>query len=159
MRAEWRKHLLFANALGKSFLVYGVWCTGALRLLYCKIDELSSSKDGQVNPDQSGSKFIWEFKDSNGKYAEIRKNTIHSRAEMNCIWGLEQHYSRVPSVSLWVDTKQFAGVGGCQTWWYLILDAFWYICCSLLDNESTYTPTVRISMAKMVFHETHCSIV
>ena len=51
MRAEWRKHLLFANVPGKSFLVYGMWCTGALCLLYCKIDELSSSRNGRIMPD------------------------------------------------------------------------------------------------------------
>ena len=36
------------------------------------------------------------------------------------------------------------------------LDAVWYVCYSLLDNKSTYTPTVLIFMAKMVclgFHD------
>ena len=68
---------------------------------------------------------------------------------------MKQHHSRVPPVSLQVDAKVFAGGGGYLIWSYSILDAFLYICCSLLDNESTYTPTVRIFMAKMVDVELH----
>ena len=129
-----------------------MWCNGALRLLYCKIDELSSSR---ASPDQSGSQSNWEFNDSDGKHAEIRENAIHSRAEMNCICGLIQHYSRVPAVSVWVDTKAFAGSGGCLIWSNPIWDALWYICCLFIDNESTYIPTFRIFMAKMVDHNHH----
>ena len=66
---------------------------------------------------------------------------------MNCLWGLKQHHPRVPPVSLWANNKAFAGVGVCPTWSYSILDAFLYICSSLLDNKSTYTPTVRIREA------------
>ena len=110
MRAEWRKHLLFANMLGKSFLVYRMWCTGALRFLYCKIDELSSSR---VSPDQFGSQSNWEFKDSKGKHSEIWENTIHSRAEMNCIWGLKQHHFTSLHSSHSMSRYQSA----CRRWW------------------------------------------
>ena len=148
MRAEWRKHLLFASVAGKFLFVYGRWCTGALRQMYWKIDELSSSR---VSPDQSGSQSNSELKDSNGKPAETLENNIQSRAEMNYIKGLKQHHSRVPPVSLQVHAKAYTGGGGCPTWSYLILDAFWYVCCSLLVNKLPYTPTVRIFMAKMVW--------
>ena len=69
---------------------------------------------------------------------------------MNYIKGLKQHHSRVPPVSLQVHAKAYAGGGGCPTWSYLILDAFWYVCCSHLLNKLTYTPTVWIFMAKIV---------
>ena len=80
MRANFRKHSLFASVVSKSFLVYVRWFTGALRQMYCKIDEVSSS---WVSPDQSGSQSNGELRDPYGKPTETRENNILSRTEMN----------------------------------------------------------------------------
>ena len=77
-----------------------------------------------ISPDQSGSQSNSGLKNSNRKPAETVENHIQSRAEMYYIKGLKQHHSRVPPVSLHVHAKAYAGGGGCQTWSFLILDAF-----------------------------------
>ena len=69
-------------------------------------------------------KSISELKDLNGKPAQTLENNIQSRAEMNYIKGLKQHHSRVSPVSLQVHAKAYAVGDGCQTWSFLILDAF-----------------------------------
>ena len=107
--------------VGKSSLVYGRWFTGTLRQMYCKIDELGSSR---VSRDQPGSKSNGVLNDSNENHAETRENNIQSNAEMNRIKGMKQHHSRSPPVSLRVDTKVYAGSSGCPTSWYLTTDAF-----------------------------------
>ena len=53
-----------------------LWKNGALRQIYWKIDELSSSR---VSPDQSGSQSNSELKDSNGKPAVTLENNIQNR--------------------------------------------------------------------------------
>ena len=115
--------------------------------MYCKIEELSLSR---FSPDQFRYQSNRELKDSNGKPAETWENIFQSRDKMNRINGLKQHHFRVPSVYLRVHTKACADRGGCLTSHYLISDAFHYDYCSLLVNKSTYIPTVRIFMAKMV---------
>ena len=77
-----------------------------------------------ISPDQSGSQSISGLKNSNRKPAETVENHIKIRAKIYYIKGLKQHHSRVPPVSLHVHAKAYAGGGGCQTWSFLILDAF-----------------------------------
>ena len=77
-----------------------------------------------ISPDQSGSQSNSGLKKSNRKPAESLENHIQSRVEKYYIKGLKQHHFRVPPVSLQVHAKVYAGGGGCQTWSYLILDAF-----------------------------------
>ena len=109
-----KKTFAFCKRGGANlFLFYGGWCTGALRQIYCKIDEVSLSR---VSQDQSGSQSYWELKHSNGKPAETWENKIQRKTEMNRIKDLRQPRSWVTPVSLQVDAKAYAGSGGCLTW-------------------------------------------
>ena len=113
-------------------------CGALAHCAFCTARSMNQARQGlvQICPDFNP---IDNSKTQTENRKKYGNKHIHSRTEMNCIWGLKQQHFRVPPVSLWVDTRGFEGVGGCPTWSCSILGAFWYFYHPLLDNESTYT--------------------
>ena len=104
----------FCSRMEDGALAHCAKCTEKL-MIYARLG---------ISPDQSGSQSNSGLKNSNRKPAETLENHIQSRVEMYYIKGLKRQHSRVPPVSLQVHAKAYAGGDGCQTWSFLVLDAF-----------------------------------